>query len=506
MPSVLGVAFGPFSTKTTITHNYKLRAQEDTDVDQLINSISSILWSRPMIILCLGAGLLFSVSTRFLQVRYFKEMLRQIIAKKKSDEGISPFQSLVLSLSGRLGTGNIAGVATAIAYGGPGAIFWMWFIAFLGAGSAFAESTLGQIYKTKEKDGFRGGPAFYIEKGIGSRGYAVLFSASVILAYIIFVPGVQANTISMSVQYAFSIPPAITGVAMVISLIFLLKGGIKGYAKFSEVVIPVMAIGYILVAWIIIAVNFREVPAAFMLIMSSAFGYDEVFGGILGSAISYGIRRGVFSTEAGQGSQVSAAAAASTDHPVKQGLVQSFSVYIDTFIVNSSTAFMLLVTGAYNVFTPQREILVSHLPYYVEPGSDFTIYAVDSVFAGFGATIIAIAIFLFAYTIFVTYYYVAETNLMYIMKGKQSKFMLFVLQVLFLFFIFRGSVSPSETAWAMADIGVGITVYLNLIAIIMLYKPLMRCFKDYESQYKKGKNPVFNSKKAGIKNAGFWEK
>ena len=457
-----------------------------------------------MLALCIGAGFIFSFSTGFIQIRYLKEMIKLLFAKKGTAMGISPFQSLVLSLSGRLGTGNIAGVATAIAYGGPGSIFWMWVISFLGAGSAFAESTLGQIYKEKGTDGFRGGPAFYIEKGIGSKFYAIIFSIAVIISYIILVPGVQANTISTAVDYAFNIPPVITGMAIVISLIFLIKGGIQVFAKFSEFVIPFMAIGYLIIAWIIILANFREIPHAFILIFRSAFGQDEIFGGMLGAAISYGIRRGVFSTEAGQGSQVSAAAAAACEHPVKQGLVQAFSIYIDTFFVSTSTALMLIVTRSYNVFNPNREIVASYLPLDIAPGTDYTINAVNTVFAGYGSVIIAIAIFLFAYTIFVTYYYVAETNLIYITNGKAKKWMFFVMQVLFLFFIFRSTIATQETAWAMADIGVGISVYLNLIALFFLYKPLMRCFKDYESQYKKGKNPVFNAKKANIKNADFW--
>jgi len=458
-----------------------------------------------MIMLCIGAGLLFSLSTRFLQVRYLKEMIRQITTSKSSDAGISPFQSLVLSLSGRLGTGNIAGVATALVFGGPGALFWMWVIAFLGAGSAFAESTLGQIYKTKDAGGYRGGPAHYIEKGTGARWFAVLFSIVSLLAYTMFMPGLQANTITSSMESAFGIPPVIMGLMMVVALIFIIKGGIKGFARFSELVIPVMSIGYLLFAWIIIAINFRQIPEIFILIISSAFGTEELFAGMVGSALSYGIRRGVFSTEAGMGSQVSASAAAETDHPAKQGLVQAFSIYIDTFIVNTSTGFMILLTGMFNVISPTGEVIVNNLPHLHDSGADYTIYAIDSVFTGWGSIITAISIFLFAFTIFVSHYYIAETNLMYITRGKQTPTMVFALQAFFLLTIFQGSIASSEMAWAMADIGVGVSVWLNLIAILLLYKPVMLCFKDYEEQYIQGKEPVFNSKSVGIKNAHFWE-
>lgn len=474
-------------------------------IQAIIMWLESVLWSVPMLVLCIGAGLIFSLSTKFLQVRYFKEMIRQISSREKSKNGISPFQSLVLSLSGRLGTGNIAGVATAIAVGGPGALFWMWLIAFLGAGSAFAESTLGQIYKIKEEGGYRGGPAYYIEKGLGIKWFAILFCIATLLANLVFLPGVQANTITASTFSAFGIPPIVMGLAMVFALIIIIKGGIKRVARFSEIVIPFMSIGYILIAYIIIAVNFRDIPQVFMLVIRSAFGVEELFAGMLGSAISMGVRRGVYSTEAGMGSQVSAAAAANTSHPVKQGLVQSFSIYIDTFVVNTATGFMILITGMYNVVSPTREVLVNNLPHLDEVGPEFTIYAIDSVFTGFGSAITAVAIFLFAFTIFIAYYYIAETNLIYITKGRQTKLMMFVLQVVFLIVIFQGSITSSELAWAMADIGVGISVWLNLIAILLLYKPLMLCFKDYEKQYKQGIDPVFNSKKVGIKNAEFWE-
>ena len=477
-------------------------------MEHTIITFREAIWSVPMIMLCIGAGLLFSVSTRFLQIRYIKEMLNQIISSKSSAAGISPFQSLLLSLSGRLGTGNIAGVATALISGGPGALFWMWVIAFLGAGSAFAESTLGQIYKTKEKGEYRGGPAHYIEKGLGEKWkwYAVLFSMASLLAYTVFMPGLQANTITMSMETAFGIPPAAMGMAMVISLIFIIKGGIKGFARFSEVVIPFMSVGYLLVAWIIIGINFRQIPDIFMLVIRSALGMEELFAGMLGSAINYGIRRGVFSTEAGMGSQVSASAAAETDHPAKQGLVQAFSIYIDTFMVNTATGFMLLMTGMYNVIAPTGEVLVNNLPHLRgDSGAEYTIYAIDSVFVGWGSAITAIVVFLFAFTIFVSHYYIAETNLIYVTKGTQTKGMLLILQIIFLTTIFQGSIASSTMAWAMADIGVGISVWLNLIAILLLYKPVILCFKDYERQYKEGKNPVFNAKAAGIENADFWD-
>lgn len=473
-------------------------------MEQHITTISSFIWSTPLIILCIGAGLAFSIGTKFAQIRYFKEMLRQVFNTNKSLGGISPFQSLMLSLSGRLGTGNIAGVATAIAIGGPGAIFWMWVIAFIGAGSAFAESTLGQVYKIKTPQGYRGGPAYYIERGLGLRWYAVFFSISILLAYIVFFPGIQANAITTSLYRAFGFSHEIVGITIVLSLILLIRGGIKGFAKFSEYVIPFMTVGYLIMVWAVIGLNYRNIPSAIILIVSSAIGTEQVFAGILGTAISYGIRRGVFSTESGLGTQVSSAAAAETSHPVKQGFVQAFSIYIDTFVVSTSTALMLIVTNSYNVLSPTGGYIVHNLPDATNAGPDFTINAVEGVFAGFGSGLVAVSIFFFAYTVFVSYYYVAETNLLYIFKGKKIKPLHWAMELAFLFFIFQGSVVESEAAWAMADIGVGISAWINLVAILLLWRPLMLCFKDYEKSKAQGKDPVFNAKKAGIENAGFW--
>lgn len=473
---------------------------------QLVTNVSAFIWAWPLVVFCFGAGIIFSILTRFAQVRYFKEMIRQIFSKKDSARGISPFQSLMLSLSGRLGTGNIVGVATAIAIGGPGAIFWMWIIAFFGASSTFAEATLGQIYKTKSQNEYRGGPSYYIEKGLGLRWYGIVFSISILLAYIIFLPGVQANAITTSLNEAFGISPTIVGIVMVFSLVILIRGGIKGFATFSQYVIPIMTVAYLVMAWVIIALNIAYVPQAFMLILRSAMGIEEVFAGLFGAAISYGVRRGMFSTEAGMGTQVSAAAAAETNHPVKQGLVQAFSIYIDTFVVSTSTAFMILVTDAYNVLLPNGGFAVQNIQTQTYAGPEFAIYAVEQVFAGFGSALIAIAIFFFAYTVFVTYYYVAETNLIYIFKGKKIKILHWFIELAFLFFIFVGSVAESDQVWAMADIGIGISAWINLVAILLLWRPLVACFKDYENSIKKGKEPMFNSKKVGIKNAEFWDK
>ncbi|MCL2611440.1 MAG: alanine:cation symporter family protein, partial [Defluviitaleaceae bacterium] len=272
--------------------------------------ISNFLWATPLIIFFIVMGIFFTLGTRFMQIRYLKEMLLQVVGRneKRIKGSLSPVSSFMLTLSGRLGTGNIVGVATAISFGGPGAVFWMWVTAFLGTSIAFAESVLGQIYKTKDEQGeHRGGPSYYIEKGLGIRWYGIVYAMAIILSYIIFLPGVQANTITASLYSSFDLSPFLVGFLIVISLIPLIKGGIVYFTKFTNFVIPIMAIGFIGIALTVIFVNRASVPGAFSLIFNSAFGYEQIFAGLFGYAISFGIRRGVFSTEAGLGTAVSAA-------------------------------------------------------------------------------------------------------------------------------------------------------------------------------------------------------
>jgi alanine or glycine:cation symporter, AGCS family len=457
-----------------------------------------------MIYLCLGIGLIFSIMSRFLQVRYIKDMIVLMFKGKSSDAGVSSFQALSLALSGRVGTGNIAGTATAIAFGGPGAVFWMWAIAFIGASSAFVESTLAQIYKVKQDGQYRGGPAYYIEKGMGMKWYAVLFALSAILAMSLLMPGIQSNSIAAGLNNAFGLSPTVTGVILVVLIGSIIFGGVKRIATVAQYVVPFLALGYILVSLIIVIMNITELPSVFALIFKSAFALDSAFGGIVGMAISWGVKRGIYSNEAGQGTGPHAAAAAEVSHPAKQGLVQAFSIYVDTLFVCSATAFMILFTGMYNVQAPDKTYIVNNLG-DVEPGPAFTQAAVETVLPGFGAPFVAIALFFFAFTTIMAYYYIAETNIAYLFRGKNSKWAMFALKVVLLGATFYGSVKTATLAWALGDIGLGIMVWLNMIAIVILYKPAFKALKDYEEQKKQGLDPVFNSKKLGIKNAEFWE-
>ncbi|WP_432709194.1 alanine/glycine:cation symporter family protein, partial [Pedobacter sp.] len=314
-------------------------------IENTINAINNLIWSDALIFLCMGAGIYFSIITRFVQVRYLKEMIRLLFDGKSSAKGVSSFQAFAIAISGRIGTGNIAGVATAIAMGGPGAVFWMWLIAFLGSASAFIEATLGQVYKQVNNGQYRGGPAFYIEKGLGIKWYAILFAVATVISTALFLPGVQSNSIALSMQNAFNVPVAYTGVGVVVLLAMIIFGGVKRIGKVAEIVVPFMAGAYILMALIIMVLNFSQIPSVFSLIIRSAFDLEPAFAGVFGMAVAWGVKRGIYSNEAGQGTAPHAAAAAEVTHPAKQGLVQAFSVYVDTLFVCTATAFMILFTG-----------------------------------------------------------------------------------------------------------------------------------------------------------------
>ncbi len=473
-----------------------------------IGGLVNLLWSTPMIVFCLGVGLLFTILTKFVQVRLFGDMIKQIFSGKASSAGVSSFQALSISLSGRVGTGNIAGTATAIAMGGPGAVFWMWMIAFIGASSAFVESTLAQVYKSKQEGEYRGGPAYYIEKGIGWRWYGIIFAFAALLAMSLLMPGLQANAIGSGLNNAFGINKQIIAISLVIIIGLIIFGGVKRIASVAQFVVPFMAVAYVLVSFFIIALNITELPAVFGLIFRSAFAVDSAFGGIIGAAIAWGVKRGIFSNEAGQGTGPHAAAAAEVSHPAKQGLVQAFSVYIDTILVCSATAFMILFTGSYNVVDPENEgqFLRNNLGDAVEAGPAYTQAAVESVIPGFGAGFVGVALLFFAFTTIMAYYYIAETNVAYLMRGRSNKIPMFILKIVLLMATYFGVVRTTQVAWDLGDVGLGIMVWLNLIALLLLAKPALAVLKDYDEQRKQGLDPTFNPEKLGIKNAEFWTK
>lgn len=473
-------------------------------MEELVNTINGIIWSPALIALCLGTGLYFSLRSRFLQVRHVREMIRLMLQGKASAQGVSSFQALTMTLAGRVGTGNIAGVATALTFGGPGAIFWMWVVAFLGASSAFVESTLGQVYKEPINGQYRGGPAFYIEKGLGMKWYAWTFAIATVVATGLLMPGVQANSIAAGMQTAVGIDPNVTAAILAIALGFIIFGGVKRIATFAEVVVPFMALGYMIVACVVILLNIERLPGVITLIFSSAFGMDAGFGAMVGMAIQWGVKRGVYSNEAGQGTGPHASSAAEISHPAKQGLVQGFSVYIDTLLVCSATAFMLLITGQYNVEGVDGKALYTGVQ-GVAAGPGYVQTALENAMPGFGSVFVAIALFFFAFTTIVAYYYIAETNIAYINRTVNRPWLTFALKIGMMAAVVYGTVKTADMAWALGDIGVGLMAWLNIIAILLMRNIAFKCLNDYEAQQAAGLDPEFDPVAMGIKRADYWE-
>ncbi|NMR27738.1 alanine:cation symporter family protein [Pseudoalteromonas sp. NEC-BIFX-2020_015] len=490
-------------------------------MEAFVSAVNGVVWSNALIYLCLGAGLFYSILTRFAQVRHFKEMCKLLFSPNTSDTGISSFQALAVSLSGRVGVGNIAGVAAAIGFGGPGAIFWMWVVAFLGASTAFAESTLGQIYKTEEDGQYRGGPAYYFDRCLGQKWLAILFAVSAIIACGVFLPGVQANAVGNAFTQVFGEGTMVSTsfgdvgsfklVALAIILIvlaFIIFGGIKRIANFTQIVVPLMALGYIVLALIVVFLNIDKVPGIFALIISDAFTAQAGFG----AAIGWGVKRGIYSNEAGQGTGPHAAAAAEVDHPAQQGLVQAFSVYVDTLFVCTATALMILITQQYNVVgeLPAGQFIVQNVDAATEIGSAaFTQMALFSVFGSFGQAFVGIALFFFAFTTILAYYFIAETNVAYLNRYFKGAIPLVLVKLVIMFMVSYGMVNNAGYIWTIGDIGVGLMAWINILGILAIFfvaKPALLCLRDFEDQKKAGGAINFDPVKLGIKNATFWEK
>lgn len=491
----------------------------------IIDAVNGIIWSQALIYLCLLTGVYFTVRTRLLQIRQIPTMITATFRGESSQHGVSSFQALSMSLAGRVGTGNIAGVATAIAFGGPGAVFWMWAVAFLGSSTSFIESTLGQIYKERDRvtGEYRGGPAYYFEKAYRHtkysglfKVYASLFAFATVLACGIFLPGVQANGIAAGLEHAFPpIHPWMTAVGLTIVLAFIVIGGVKRIANFASVVVPIMAVIYIIAAIIILFINADQIGAIFSLVFSSAFGLNATFGAIVGSAVEWGVKRGIYSNEAGQGTGPHAAAAAEVKHPAAQGFVQAMAVYIDTLFVCSATAFLILSTGMYRVYsggTADSPVLAEG-PGGLSPdaavGPAYAQQGFDTFISGAGPAFIAISLTFFAFTTIVAYYYMAETNLRYLTRNLQNKtlntLLLRLLQLVIILASVYGCISTAGSAWALGDIGVGLMAWLNIVGILVIQKPALKVLRDYEAQKKQGLDPVFDPRALGIRNADFWE-
>ena len=457
-------------------------------MEKFVSTLNDIVWNPGLVGLLLVAGLYFSVRTRLVQVRRFKLMLRSLIGKKQGNNGISSFEAFCIALSSRVGTGNIVGVATAIAYGGPGAVFWMWVVAFFGASTAFVESTLSQLYKFPHSYGYRGGPFSFIEKGLGKRWLGVVFAIMTIICCGVFLVTVQANGASASMGNAFPVPPLATGIGMALLMAIVVIGGVQRIARVASIVTPLMALGYIIMALVVVCSHIQDVPAVFGLIFRSAFGMDPLCGGIIGSTIAMGVKRGIFSNEAGQGTGAIASAAADVRHPAQQGLAQAFSVYVDTLFVCTATALMILCSGTYNILDGEGGMLVQHAPELGNNYAGFTQSAVDTVFSGFGSQFVSIAMLFFTFSTIMAYYFYAESSILFLFKGSIStsreRICIRVLQVVLISAIVFGAVKEADLVWMLGDIGVGLMAWVTVITILILCPKALDALKEYEQGLK----------------------
>jgi AGCS family alanine or glycine:cation symporter len=445
----------------------------------IINLINDLLWTYILVALLLGCAVWFTLRTRFVQFRMIKEMVRLLgdsggkgDAKEKH---ISSFQAFAISIASRVGTGNLAGVATAIAVGGPGAVFWMWVIALLGASSSFVESTLAQLYKIKGKDSFIGGPAYYMRKGLKQPWMGALFAVLITITFGFAFNSVQSNTLCAAFEGAFGFDHAVVGGIITALTLTIIFGGVQRIAKVSSIIVPIMALGYIALALIIVLLNIKELPGVLALIVGHAFGWEQALGGGVGMALMQGIKRGLFSNEAGMGSAPNVAATAHVSHPVKQGLIQTLGVFTDTLIICTCTAFIILFSGAPLDGSTN--------------GVQLTQHALTNEIGPSGAIFVAVALFFFAFSSILGNYYYGEANIRFITA---KKWVLHTYRILVSGMVLFGSVATLDLVWSLADITMALMAVCNLIAIIFLGKYAIRLLSDYRAQKKAGiQSPVF---------------
>ena len=456
-------------------------------LETIINFLNALLWGKLLVYGLVAAGLYFTLRLGFIQLTYFKHSLKVMtMSRQGCDSGLSSFQVFCTSMAARVGAGNMAGVAVAIGMGGPGAVFWMWLIAILGMATAMVESTLAQVYKIRDNDGqFRGGPAYYMEKGLGMRWMGILFSILLIIAFGLVFNAVQANTIAGAMEVVFDISPLYMGILLSIASGFVIVGGIRKVAKVSEIIVPVMAIAYILIAFIVVVMNIERLPAVFMLIIKSAFGLQEALaGGVaysVAQAMQSGIARGLFSNEAGMGSAANVAASASPNpnHPASQGFVQMLGVFSDTIVICTATAAIILLSG--DVTTVGSD------------GIKMTILALSSHVGPWGGGFVAIAILLFCFTSIIANYSYAETNILFLAGNSKKALPLFRLCVIGM--VMFGAVAKIVLVWNLADVSMGLMATVNIIALLMLSGLAIRVINDYRAQIKAGKIPEFERNK-----------
>ena len=460
-------------------------------LNEILTKINDVMYTYVLIIMLAAVGIYFTVRTKGVQFRLLKDGIKSMLEKSdKTEDGkkkVSSFQALMISTASRVGTGNIAGIATAIATGGPGAVFWMWIMALIGGASAFIESTLAQVYKIKKDGQFRGGPSYYMEKALGKRWMGILFSILLIICFAYGFNGLQAFNMSSALEYYIAdysetVWPMVIGIVLAVATGFVIWGGVHRIGFISSVIVPIMAVIYILIGLITMIMNITDMPDVFKMIFESAFDFKAMAGGFAGSAIVIGIKRGLFSNEAGMGSAPNASASAEVDHPVKQGLVQIISVFIDTILICSSTAMMLLISGVEGVSG-------------VLDGIPFVQAAISANVGKWGIHFITFSIFAFAFSSVIGNYYYAESNIIFI---KDSKALMFAFRVTCVLAVFLGAQADFSLVWNIADITMGLMAVVNIIAIFLLGKVALKVLKHYETKKKAGENPIFYEDEVGL--------
>ncbi|WP_148252090.1 alanine/glycine:cation symporter family protein [Aidingimonas lacisalsi] len=454
----------------------------------MLELLNELLWGKILLVLLVSVGIGFTVASRFVQFRYFGRMF-QILGSRQAFRHdkhghLSSFQALVLSVAGRVGGGNIAGVAVAITLGGPGAVFWMWLVGLMGMATSFLECTLAQTFKQPQSDGtYRGGPAYYIVKGLGRnwRWLAGFYSVLLLLTFGFAFTALQSYAVSTSFNDAFGVPVFYSGIALAMLVGLIIFGGIKRIARISEVLVPFMAVGYLAIALIVIGMNIDRVPEVVTLIVKSAFGLEPAIGGGIGAAIMMGLKRGLFSNEAGLGSAPNVAAVAYVPHPANQGIVQAFSVFIDTVIICSSTAFLILLSGAY------------------EPGASGNVEGIALTQAAladhvgeWGRSFVSVALLLFAFSTILYNYYLGENSLNFFSRNNQNLFNAFRVAIVLL--VCWGATTDLDSVFGFADVTMGLLAVTNLVALILLFKKGLRILKDYDDQRRQGvAQPIFDA-------------
>lgn len=465
--------------------------------NNLLASLNDFLYSYILIFLLVAAGIYFSIRTKFVQFRLIGDAIKALKEKaEKNDNGksVSSFQALMISTASRVGTGNIAGIATAIVAGGPGAVFWMWVMAIVGGASAFVESTLAQVYKVKDGKEFRGGPSYYIERALGKRWLGVLFSILLIACFAYGFNGLQTYNMSSALEYYIpnysdTILPAVVGLLIAAATAFVIFGGVHRIGFISSVIVPIMAGIYILMGIFITLTNLDRVPEMFSLIFEGTFDFRAIFGGFAGSTVLIGIKRGLFSNEAGMGSAPNASATATVSHPVKQGMVQVLSVFIDTLMICTTTAFILLLSGVTGI--PEK---LDGIPYVQA--------AISANVGSLGIHFITFSIFAFAFTSLIGNYYYAESNILFI---KNNRILLNVFRITCLIAIFLGAQADFSTVWNLADVLMGFMAIENILVIFLLGGIAFKVLDDYTKQKKQGIDPVFKAKNVGLNNTDTWK-